>query len=172
MDRKAFDRLVAGLARAGYVGLVEDSFEKDGRVIEFRRIALTHEGRTHTGSIAPYVMVEVEAPKAERKRTRRPSKKTSGTRGKRGAAAAKAPVADPSSADPLLLEALRAWRLSEARRRRLPAFQIFSNATLGALAAARPGNEAELLGVKGVGPTLVRRYGDKLLAIVSNVSAS
>jgi len=171
VDRKAFDRLVVGLARAGYIGLVEDSFEKDGRVIEFRRISLTHEGRTHTGPIAPYVMVEVEAPKAERKRSRKSGTRASGTRARKGAAA-RARAADASNADPLLLEALRAWRLSEARRRRLPAFQIFSNATLGALAAARPSNESELLGIKGVGPTLVKRYGDKLIAIVSNVSAS
>ena len=66
-----------------------------------------------------------------------------------------------------LFDALKAWRLGEARRRRIPAFRIMPNRTLDAIAEARPQSEAELLAVHGMGPTLVKKYGEKLLAIVA-----
>jgi len=62
--------------------------------------------------------------------------------------------------------ALKKWRLAEARRRRTPAFRILTDRTLTALAAARPRNEEELLAVSGIGPTLTRKYGERLLKIV------
>ena len=65
-----------------------------------------------------------------------------------------------------MVEALREWRLGEARSRRVPAFRIFSNRVLLALAEARPGDEESLLAIKGVGNALVRKYGDRLLALL------
>ena len=38
--------------------------------------------------------------------------------------------------------------------------------TLRAVAAARPADEPQLLAVHGIGPTLARKYGKQLLAIV------
>jgi DNA topoisomerase III len=67
---------------------------------------------------------------------------------------------------PGLVEALRAWRLAEARRSRIPAFRVLTDRTLVALATARPEDEEGLLAVPGIGPTLARKYGSKLLAIL------
>jgi DNA topoisomerase-3 len=64
-----------------------------------------------------------------------------------------------------LVEALREWRVREARRRRVPAFRIFPDRTLLALAAARPRDEDELLAVSGIGAALATRYGGELLGI-------
>jgi superfamily II DNA helicase RecQ len=61
------------------------------------------------------------------------------------------------------VEALRAWRLGEARRLRVPAFHILHERTLMAIAAANPGNEAALLGIHGMGPTRVQKYGQAIL---------
>ena len=72
-----------------------------------------------------------------------------------------------STADPRLIEALREWRRVEAQRKRVPAFRIFSNRVLLALAEAQPADEAALLEVKGVGPALVRKYGERLLSLVT-----
>ena len=74
-----------------------------------------------------------------------------------------------STADPQLIDALREWRRVEAQRKRVPAFRIFSNRVLLALAEARPSNEDELLAVKGVGPSLARKYGEPLLRMLSSV---
>jgi DNA topoisomerase-3 len=83
------------------------------------------------------------------------------------AGARRAPRAVSGAApSPQLVEALRTWRLGEARRRRVPAFRIFGDRTMDAIAAARPRTEEELLGISGVGPKLVERFGTRLLAIV------
>ena len=71
-----------------------------------------------------------------------------------------------ASASPQLVEALSAWRLSEARRRRVPAFRILTDAVLGAIATARPRDGASLQRIHGVGPKLAERYGETILALV------
>jgi DNA topoisomerase III len=76
----------------------------------------------------------------------------------------------PASADAIpahLWVALRAWRTAEARRRRVPPFHILSDRVLVALAAERPRDEEGLLAIKGIGPTIVRRYGETLLRLVA-----
>jgi ATP-dependent DNA helicase RecQ len=57
-----------------------------------------------------------------------------------------------SGQDEALLEELRAKRLEIAKERGIPAFQIFSNRTLEALARLRPTSEDEALQVPGIGP--------------------
>ena len=48
---------------------------------------------------------------------------------------------------------------------------IFNNLTLDALAAAKPTNEAQLLGVPGVGAELAKKYGAKLIQIIRHVGS-
>ena len=73
------------------------------------------------------------------------------------------PVAPRSSK---LDAALRVWRTDEATRKRVPAFRIMTNKVLAAVAAARPEDEAALLAVHGVGPSLVTKHGVKILKLV------
>jgi DNA helicase-2/ATP-dependent DNA helicase PcrA len=67
--------------------------------------------------------------------------------------------------DPLLL-ALRSWRSSTARAANVPAYVVFTDATLEAVAARKPGNRRELLALPGLGPVKTERYGDTLLRLV------
>ena len=62
--------------------------------------------------------------------------------------------------------ALRAWRLVEARRLGLPAFRIFNDRTLRALAANRPAATQELLAITGMGLSSVKRYGRDILRVL------
>jgi RecQ family ATP-dependent DNA helicase len=66
-----------------------------------------------------------------------------------------------------LFERLRTWRLAQAREADVPAFVVFSDKTLRALAAARPGDERALAAVPGIGPAKLERYGPELLQLVS-----
>lgn len=66
-----------------------------------------------------------------------------------------------------LFEALRVWRKAQAKEADVAAFVIFNDATLIAVAAARPRNTKELLRVSGVGPVKAQRFGDDLLRIVA-----
>jgi len=65
-----------------------------------------------------------------------------------------------------LYEALRAWRAQEAKARSVPAYVIFSDATLAGIARERPRSEDALLEVKGVGPRKLEEFGAALLKIV------
>ena len=49
----------------------------------------------------------------------------------------------------------------------MPAFKILNDRTVDALASDRPGDEDALLSVKGIGPTLARKYGADLLALIA-----
>ncbi|MGA2263330.1 MAG: HRDC domain-containing protein, partial [Acidobacteriota bacterium] len=68
--------------------------------------------------------------------------------------------------DSRLEAALRVWRLIEARRRGVPAFRIFSDRTLRALATSRPATTRELLTVPGIGTSTVEKYGREIYRVL------
>jgi DNA helicase-2/ATP-dependent DNA helicase PcrA len=70
----------------------------------------------------------------------------------------------PSPNDPLFAR-LREWRLATSREQSVPAYVVFSDATLQAIAAARPASRAELAGVPGVGAVKLDRYGAAVLEL-------
>ena len=63
-------------------------------------------------------------------------------------------------------QALRAWRLSEAKRRNIPAFRIFNDRALRGIAATGPKNDAELLAVPGIGMSMVKQYGAQIHRLI------
>ncbi len=63
-------------------------------------------------------------------------------------------------------EALRRWRLEEARRQGVPPYVIFHDATLAAIAASPPSGEAELARIPGLGASKLARYGAAILAVL------
>jgi ATP-dependent DNA helicase RecQ len=69
-------------------------------------------------------------------------------------------------ADRLFAE-LKELRALLARQRRVPAYVVFSDATLVEMARRRPRTQAELLTVSGVGTTKLERYGDVFLARIA-----
>jgi ATP-dependent DNA helicase RecQ len=70
------------------------------------------------------------------------------------------------------IAALRAWRTLRARSDDVPAFVIAHDATLRAIADARPTTLAALGRVKGMGPTKLDRYGPEILAALEGVTAN
>jgi len=64
------------------------------------------------------------------------------------------------------LDRLRRWRLETARAGGVPAYVVFHDATLAAIASARPANLAELLRVSGVGESKLRKYGNDVLEVL------
>ncbi len=69
--------------------------------------------------------------------------------------------------DDQLFEDLRAWRLRRAHEQKVPAFVIFTDATLVAIAESMPGDLASLASVPGVGRAKLDRYGSEVLALCS-----
>ena len=62
-----------------------------------------------------------------------------------------------------LEEALKNYRLVEARAKEQPAFCIFSNKVLDAIVAAHPQNDSELLAVPGMGKAKVGQFGSGII---------
>jgi ATP-dependent DNA helicase RecQ len=75
-------------------------------------------------------------------------------------------AAPDAPADPELLVRLKRWRTEEAVRRSVPAYVVFQDRTLAAIAAARPASAEQLRAVNGVGPAKLAAYGDAVLALV------
>jgi DNA topoisomerase III len=72
------------------------------------------------------------------------------------------PASGPSAA---LVATLRAWRLLESKKKRVPAFRVLTNRALVAIAEARPHSTAALRDVSGVGPKLLKSYGRVLVGL-------
>ena len=63
-------------------------------------------------------------------------------------------------------ERLRAWRLERAREDGVPAYVVFHDEVLQAIAEARPRSLGALSQIAGVGPTKLERYGSAVLALL------
>ena len=75
-------------------------------------------------------------------------------------------------ADPEVMEALREWRATTAKASGVPAYVVFHDATLAALAQAQPRTADELLALPGLGPVKAARYGETLLALLARLRPS
>jgi DNA helicase-2/ATP-dependent DNA helicase PcrA len=73
----------------------------------------------------------------------------------------------PATFDERTVTLLKEWRRQEAAAQGLPAFCVFTDATLIALAEARPRTSADLIKIQGLGPTKARKYGEHVLAILA-----
>jgi DNA helicase-2/ATP-dependent DNA helicase PcrA len=73
----------------------------------------------------------------------------------------------PPTRDEEVFESLRAWRRERAQENGAPAFTVFTDATLEAIAERDPLDAQNLLAVPGVGPAKVERYGEDVLEILA-----
>jgi ATP-dependent DNA helicase RecQ len=132
-------------------GLVSASLD------EYRRLALTPMGRDVMAGRVEDVSMSIPAapPAAPGRRARRRRAQLPPSAGESDR------VPDPSTVD-----ALREWRLAEARRQGIAPFIVLHDRTLMAIAAACPGSVAELLAVPGIGPGKAARYGEAIVSLL------
>jgi ATP-dependent DNA helicase RecQ len=64
--------------------------------------------------------------------------------------------------------ALKAWRSEVARAHNLPAYVIFHDATLAAIAAVAPRSLVDLQGISGIGAKKLQAYGQDVLGVVTS----
>jgi ATP-dependent DNA helicase RecQ len=80
--------------------------------------------------------------------------------------AAAPPVLDQPQQE--LFQQLRAWRSAVAKEQGVPAYVVFNDATLAAIAQARPSSLGELRGISGVGDAKLERYGEAVRQVVAD----
>ena len=74
----------------------------------------------------------------------------------------------PSDVDTELLDRLRGWRAEQARQQQVPAYVVFTDATLTAIAEHRPADTAALVAIPGIGARKLDRYGADVLALMTD----
>ena len=72
----------------------------------------------------------------------------------------------PPSYEEQTFDALRNWRRDVAQSADVPAFVVFTDATLTAIAEARPASLEELAALAGVGPSKLEKYGEDVLRVL------
>ncbi len=72
----------------------------------------------------------------------------------------------PSDIDEELFERLREWRIKVATATKVPAYVVFTDATLTALAERKPSGTEQLIEIAGIGPRKLGLYGSAVLALV------
>ncbi len=89
------------------------------------------------------------------------------TRDKRGSDKKRSPASlDIAPADEALWQALRSKRRALADEQGVPAYLIFTDATLKAMLDARPSSLDEMAHISGVGAQKLERYGDAFLGVL------
>jgi DNA helicase-2/ATP-dependent DNA helicase PcrA len=76
----------------------------------------------------------------------------------------------PSDLDEDLYARLQVWRASTAAELKVPAYVVFTDATLVAVAERRPAEPAQLLAIAGIGARKLGQYGDAVFALVAGAS--
>jgi len=105
------------------------------------------------------------------RRSRKPSRFLADLTGGRARPATPAPAKRKELPDSPLFARLREWRLTASREQGVPAYVVFSDATLQAIAAAEPASRGELAAIPGVGAVKLDRYGAAVLELCANQDA-
>jgi superfamily II DNA helicase RecQ len=165
VTRDSFEDLLGAMARAGLIRLTDEVFEKDGKSIPYRKAHLLADAES------VHILMKVDVPPAVGKRKGKGKKRAAAGKPKRaraiGVAAATPRQPRPPAAPNGNVETLlRNWRLREAKRLGVPAFRVFSDKALEAMATSRPDTAAGLLAIPGIGLSTVQKYGAKLYELL------
>jgi DNA topoisomerase III len=150
VDRKTCEHMVTALARSHRVRLEDAVFTNEkGERIAWTRVTLVGEQGVPSGLS---VFVPERSEGGGRKKRREP----------------RAPkVVEMPEAPREVVDRLKAFRLVEAQRRKVPAFNIFTDRALLGIAASGATSKDDLRGVPGVGPRVVEKYGEALLHLLN-----
>jgi superfamily II DNA helicase RecQ len=173
MSRDGFEDLLGAMARSGLLRLTGEVFEKDGKSIPYRKASLLDDRETFEillkADVAPVIRKGKKKTAGGKRKKTGKAAITAGSKRRPpvGESATRAPEIRSRAVPDSSVEAgLRNWRLAEAKRRGVPAFRIFSDRALQAMAATRPGTAAELLAVPGIGISVVEKYGAQLYRLL------
>ncbi len=166
INRKQFEALLFAMARSGLLTIRRDSFEKNGQLINYRRVEMKPEARRYSSAMVYKVHIDdhplwnsVES-KSKTGYGKRKDKKKKDQKIQKKAERPK---------NPHVYEALKKWRLQTARKINKPAFIIFGNKTLEALSRDLPKDRESLLEANGIGPHKAKQYGKEILRVINEI---
>ena len=163
LPRNAFDDVLGALAAAGLLRIDEASFEKDGKPVNYRKASLTREGAEFVEG-APLDITLRERATPEKPKRSRQAEKTRQPRQETKEERASVVLTPEGEA---LEQRLKEWRLALAKKECKPAFFIFGDSVLRAIAHARPRNLTSLAAISGVGAAKLERFGADVCRLCS-----
>jgi ATP-dependent DNA helicase RecQ len=127
---------------------------------EYQTLSITEaSGEVLRGQRAVTLRQDAPSPKAARLRG------TAGTAGGAGGTPKVAAV-ELTPEQEAVFEQLRAWRGATAKEQGVPAYVVFHDATLRAIAVTAPATLGELAAINGVGETKLAKYGEGILGVL------
>ncbi|MDN4589560.1 DNA helicase RecQ [Xenophilus aerolatus] len=125
---------------------------------KFNTLQLTEGSRAVLkGEVPVRLRASISAPPAKRTRSR------SGGSSSPGSTAPAAAALDTTGQ--ARFAALKSWRAEVAKAHNLPAYVIFHDATLAAIAERAPASLADLQGISGIGASKLEKYGEDVLRV-------
>jgi len=167
ISRDEFDALLDAMIRSGLIAIETAEFEKDGEVIRFRKARLTERGFEVRASIPLPLLISDgvvdefgahHEPAPRNRKSKSPAAKSSSE---------SAVLVKLTAEQNALAQRLKEWRAAEAKKLGVPAYVVLHDRTLTAIAAARPRNPRELLGIAGMGPAKAEKFGATILSLCS-----
>lgn len=154
LTRSQFEVYIDLLIRLGYVDTEERVFEKDQKSIPYRVAFLVK-------SMKSTDLEKIQVPDVM-------SSRSSSTRkGATRRAPQKKPDFTLDHQEQELFDRLKAWRLKEAKRNRVPPFRILNDRALQEIVSTMPNNEEDLLKVNGIGPSKCEKYSQAIFDLLS-----
>ncbi len=129
---------------------------------EFNTLGIAEQARAVLRGDVPIVLREPSTPVKTRG--------GAGASGAGGKGRAKAPALALDGEAQTRFEALRAWRAEVAREHQLPAYVIFHDATLAAMAQEAPQSLEALAGISGVGAKKLEAYGPSIVRLLNDAA--
>ncbi len=165
LSRDDFEEVLGAMARAELIALADAVFEMQGKKIPYRTASILPAGLAfQEGNAGGIVMRDAAAAPVSGKHAKGRTAAASSPKGRSGKAGVESPAPEQQAR---LEQALRAWRLTEAKRRKMPAFRIFGDRTLRNIASSAPKTDSDLLAVPGIGMGTVEKYGAQIYHLIA-----
>ncbi len=170
MSRDNFEEVLGAMARAELLAFTDAVFETQGKRIPYRNVNILPAGLTFNEEPGSSVCdARCGGPSTSSKRSKKRATFGASAVPAQGrlAKSASGEPAPPPERQARLEQALRAWRLTEAKRRKMPAFRIFGDRTLRNIASTCPRTDSDLLAVPGIGMGTVEKYGAQIYHLIA-----
>ena len=178
LARRSFEQILEMLAASKWISIRQESFSKGTETIHYRKVEQESLGEYAKASdleelrivATPWSTPSNTSGTADGTLEAKPRKRTAKPRTLKRKTQDQISSSDLSTVGPptALIDKLKSWRLAKAREQGLPAFRIFGDRVLNALAEHRPGTLDELLEVRGFGPKLKEKYGSEILKCLTD----
>jgi superfamily II DNA helicase RecQ len=156
VSRSQFEKYVSLLISEQVIGQENKSFEKDGRVIEYKALF-----KKRSLDMIDFDSLTISAFKSSTTKKRKGASAKSKSGSKKWSSMGE-------TYDKNLFNLLKGWRLAESGSKGVPAYRVLPDRSLVSLASLKPLTESELLEVHGIGPSKFEKYGKELLEMIKS----